>query len=300
MSEPPPPTVAEDAAVRDHAALTPGQVDAVLADFRGWLAALPAAPDEAPADAESGPDLYTLLAQFTALRHEVNLQTKASRGQLEHSAATLSQLTRALDSLEQARAAAGNEREECVRPLLESLVELHDALSLAGREARRVQDTVLPALREAATGTGTDLPELPRARPPSRWARLLGARGTDLTAYAAAVAAWREREEERAGQRREGLERVRQLLASMTAGYTMSLQRVERALHEHGLEAIPAAGRPFDPERMEAVEAVTDSGRPAGQVLDEVQRGYLWKGRVFRFARVRVAKSWVRGGPGAE
>jgi molecular chaperone GrpE len=291
MSEPPPPTVAEDAAVRDNPALTSDRVDAVLADFRAWLAALPVAPDEPPADGESGPDLHTFLAQLTALRHEVNLQTKASRGQLEHSAATLSQLTRALDSLEQARVAAANERDDCVRPLLKSLIELHDALSLAGREARRVQETVLPALREAATGTGTDLPELPHSRPPSRWARWLGVGGTDLSAYAVAVAAWRRREEERAGQRREGLERVGQLLASLTAGYTMSLQRVERALSEHGLEAIPAAGRPFDPEFMEAVEAVTDSGRPAGQVLEEVQRGYLWKGRVFRFARVRVAKS---------
>jgi molecular chaperone GrpE len=59
----------------------------------------------------------------------------------------------------------------------------------------------------------------------------------------------------------------------------------------HGLEPIPAAGHAFDPEKMEAVEAVADSRVSPGQVFDEVQRGYLWNGRVFRFARVRVAKA---------
>ncbi len=71
----------------------------------------------------------------------------------------------------------------------------------------------------------------------------------------------------------------------------MSLQRVERALRQHGLEAMPAAGERFDPERMEVVEAVAESGRPSGEVIDEVRRGYLWNGRVFRYAQVRVAKS---------
>lgn len=46
----------------------------------------------------------------------------------------------------------------------------------------------------------------------------------------------------------------------------------------------------FDPERMEVVEVVIDSGKPAGEVIEEVRRGYFWRGRVFRFAQVRVAK----------
>ena len=71
----------------------------------------------------------------------------------------------------------------------------------------------------------------------------------------------------------------------------MSLQRLERALQHHGLEAIPCVGRPFDPERMEVLEVVADTGRPANEVLDEVRRGYLWNGRVFRYAQVRVARS---------
>ncbi len=70
----------------------------------------------------------------------------------------------------------------------------------------------------------------------------------------------------------------------------MSLQRLDRALRHHGLEPIACVGQPFDPERMEVLEAVGGTGRPANEVLDEVRRGYLWNGRVFRYAQVRVAK----------
>jgi molecular chaperone GrpE len=87
------------------------------------------------------------------------------------------------------------------------------------------------------------------------------------------------------------VQQVQQFLESVITGYTMSFQRVERALQQHGLETIPAAGRPFDPERMEVVAAVADSGRPAGEVVEEVRRGYLWRGRVFRYAQVSVAKA---------
>jgi molecular chaperone GrpE (heat shock protein) len=41
---------------------------------------------------------------------------------------------------------------------------------------------------------------------------------------------------------------------------------------------------------MEVVEAVTEAGRERTEVIEEVRRGYLWRGRVFRFAQVRVAR----------
>jgi molecular chaperone GrpE (heat shock protein) len=40
---------------------------------------------------------------------------------------------------------------------------------------------------------------------------------------------------------------------------------------------------------MEVVAAVSDTGRPAGEVIEEVRRGYRWKGGLFRSALVRVA-----------
>jgi molecular chaperone GrpE len=73
-------------------------------------------------------------------------------------------------------------------------------------------------------------------------------------------------------------------------GYAMSVGRLERALQQYGLEPIPAVGRPFDPEQMEVVDVVPDSGQPPGEVIEEVRRGYFWRGRVFRYAQVSVAK----------
>jgi len=269
MSECPPPGVAAGAAGRGAQALTPEAVAAVLADFQTWLRDLASAPPAEPAPSPAV-DLHTLLGGFVALRHEVNLQTRATRAQQEQNAETLRQLSEALEALRRAPQPA---QDEATKPLLKTLVDLFDALALAEREVRRVQEAVLPALE-------TMVAALAPAEAPRRpfWARWLGAAPPADSA-------------ERARQAREAGERGRAMLASLATGYTMSLQRLDRALRQHGLEPMAVVGAPFDPERMEVLEAVADSGRKAGEVLDEVRRGYLWNGRVFRYAQVRVAKS---------
>jgi molecular chaperone GrpE len=79
------------------------------------------------------------------------------------------------------------------------------------------------------------------------------------------------------------------MLDSLVTGYTMSLQRVERALEQLGLTRMESTGA-FDPERMEAVEVVTDTTRPPGHIVEVVRPGYLYRGRVFRFAQVSVTR----------
>jgi molecular chaperone GrpE len=262
-------------------------VEAVLADFRVWLQQLPAVPTTpAPAPHPAAPvDLHTFLGQFIALRHEVNLQTRATRSQQEQNVETLSQLTQALEALHAAAEAAQRTdtqaREEQLRPLLKVLVDVADALALARKEIVRLRQAVFADLERLPTLVELDgAPEEPA--PGGFWSRWWGA--------------GRSREQQRLTQqdrRRqlEGLaEHLRSLLESLLTGYTMSLQRIERALGQQGLEPMACTGEPFDPERMEVMEAVPDSGRPAGEVLEEVRPGYLWHGRAFRFALVRVAK----------
>ena len=314
MSEFPPSDVAQDAAVPGVPALTPDAVEAVLADFRGWLTAVAAGttrPAEQP-PAEPDVDLFTLVGQFTALRQEVNLQTRAVRAQQEQNAETLRHLAEAVASLSQAAAPARQWRDtptddgDAVRPLLKTLVDLYDAASLAGRELQRVQESTSATLRliEEAAGPGGQESDEPDWRPPasaqpSTWARWFGGRAENAGAsFAAWKAEWtarrrREREasEERLRSAREAAERIRQTLAATAAGYAMTLQRVERSMAQHGLEPIPAVGQPFDPEQMEVLEVVLDSGLPSGEVVEEVRRGYVWNGRIFRYAQVRVAKS---------
>jgi molecular chaperone GrpE len=295
MPESPPPGVVADAFVPAEQALKADAVAAVLADFQSWLIGSAESTTDnevrsaAPAAADMI-DLHTLLAQFLAVRHEVNLQTRALRAQQVQNAETLEQLSAALGALQQSQERVEQfqqqAEENVARPLLKTLIDLYDALALASREMQRMQETVCPALEQFTSATAEE--ELPAAVPPSRsfWARLFRWSALDVSAENE-----RRQRQSRACLVRESSERVRQLLASVVTGYTMSLQRVERALRQHGLEAIPAVGQRFDPERMEVVEAVVDSGRSSGEVIEELRRGYLWQGRVFRYAQVRVAKS---------
>ncbi len=274
-------------------------METVLADFRAWLSQAARGPSSTgleiahaagPEPEETPVDLHTLLGQFLALRHEVNLQTRAVRSQQEQNTETLKQLTQALQVLRQSQSAAeekqGQSEEELLRPVLKTLVDLYDALAPAEREAGRVARTILPGLDGLTPGREPD------NSPPRRsfFRRLFGRRevspetGTGLLQPQSHVPI-------SGGQQlQQALERIRQLLGSLLTGYTMSVQRVERTLQQHGLEPIPAVGQPFDPELMEVVEVVTGSDRPAGEVIEEVRRGYLWHGRVFRYAQVRVAK----------
>jgi molecular chaperone GrpE len=269
----------------------------VLTDFRAWLqrvAAQPPAGGGPPAArVEEEPiDLHTLLAQFVAVRHEVNLQTKAARAQQEQNAVSLEQLEQALAAFQEAqgRAREADEKaqDELLRPLLKTLVDSYDALALAVREVQRVQEAALPLLSQlAAAPEPAPPPPWSRPEPPHGfWDRWFGGRSepAQVRAAEAQPTAQQERQaEQAAGQ-------VRRLLDSVITGYTMSLRRMERALQQYGLEPTPCVGQAFDPERMEVVEVVHEPGRSATEVIEEVRRGYLWRGRLFRYAQVRVAR----------
>jgi molecular chaperone GrpE len=343
----------------------------VLADFRFWLQHLSSAVAKDQVEETAEPlDFHTLLGQFIALRHEVNLQTKATRSQQEQSGLTLQQLSQAYETLRQAQAAAQQTnqqaQDEALRPLLKTLLDMHDAFSLAEREVRRARETILPLLEELALEASPSEngacewetepmkepaislePELdldvdagpqptPAERPKTSLWRRLFARDRDQTSAGvpAVHTEWlarlqdeqqrlraklkeqqkamvaqqeqyerlqsrhqeRQRQERTAKQEREkkikrASERLDQLIDSVITGYGMSLERLERALEHSGLEPIPCVGELFDPERMEVVAAVADSGHPPGEVIEEVRRGYLWRGRIFRYAQVSVAKS---------
>lgn len=281
----------------------------MLGDFRHWLEVIARQPQATATTADHPPpvDLHTLVGQFTALRHEVNLQTKAVRAQQEQNAETLRQLSEVVGSLEQPAdeppEPVDEPTPETLRPLLKSLVDIYDALALAERESRRVQEAVLPVLEQAARPAAVaplvDLPaeKVAQAALPG-WARWLGLEGklrAALEVHQAGLAAGRNtaaqtNPDQRQTDAARAAAQVRDMLSSMLTGYAMSLQRLDRALRQHGLEPLSCIGQPFDPEHMEVVEAAAGSGRPAGEVVAEVRRGYLWNGRLFRYAQVSVAK----------
>jgi molecular chaperone GrpE len=72
-------------------------------------------------------------------------------------------------------------------------------------------------------------------------------------------------------------------------GLRLTREGLARFLAREGVEALEAAGRPFDPQVHEAVSTVANAAA-AGQVVQEVQRGYRYHGRLLRPARVVVGR----------
>jgi molecular chaperone GrpE len=70
-----------------------------------------------------------------------------------------------------------------------------------------------------------------------------------------------------------------------------AIDRKLRALLEsEGVTAIDASpGRPFDPREHEAIANVPATGRPDGEIVEEIRRGYRLRDRVIRPALVAVA-----------
>jgi molecular chaperone GrpE len=75
--------------------------------------------------------------------------------------------------------------------------------------------------------------------------------------------------------------------------YRKGLELIYRQLWEilsrHGLERIAAAGKPFDPNFHQAIERVHSTDYPEGTVLEVLQDGFTFHGRVLRPSSVRVS-----------
>jgi molecular chaperone GrpE len=76
----------------------------------------------------------------------------------------------------------------------------------------------------------------------------------------------------------------------MLKGVEMVFGELREVLESEGLVKIEAEGKPFDPERHEAVVAVEQEGTEPGMVVDIVRAGYELRGKVLRPAMVKVAK----------
>lgn len=221
--------------------------EALLADFRAWLAA---GGDPAPEPL----DLAAVVREFTALRHDVQLQTKATRVAVE-------------------KLGAPPDVREVQRPLVEALLDVADALATAKDQLDRTREMFALYL---------DMPEFPPSRSVGFWGQFRGRTVTDPELHSWALEAY--------SGIQGAVDVLPPRLAAVADGYALSLRRVERALAAAGVEPIPALGERFDPQTMEAVELAVGGDAASGTVLAESRRGYRRHGVVFRYARVTVAR----------
>ena len=77
---------------------------------------------------------------------------------------------------------------------------------------------------------------------------------------------------------------------SWLKGVELSVRKLEEAFTAHGLEAIDAVGKRFDPKLHEAVGHEDSREHPEDTVVSELRRGYRLRDRVVRPALVKLAR----------
>jgi len=76
---------------------------------------------------------------------------------------------------------------------------------------------------------------------------------------------------------------------ALLKGVEMIHQNLARMLEREGLERIDAVGKIFDPKFHEIVAKIPRNDCEEGIVLEEVRRGFMFKGRVLRPCMVNVS-----------
>lgn len=73
-------------------------------------------------------------------------------------------------------------------------------------------------------------------------------------------------------------------------GVGLIYKQLMNTLQQHGLEIIESEGQPFDHKYHEAIMQVEDADSESGIVVEELQKGYLFKDKLIRPAMVKVAE----------
>jgi molecular chaperone GrpE len=91
-------------------------------------------------------------------------------------------------------------------------------------------------------------------------------------------------------RRRDGAD-----LDGLLQGVELVRRELVAALVKHGVTAIEATGRPFDPALHEAMAQAPDASVAPNTVIEELQRGYVLRDRLLRPARVIVSRRSEEG-----
>lgn len=268
------------------------EIEDLLDRFRQWLEDARAANDEvngdgpgypgmpgvaatsaasaavAEGEAQGGFGLIRLVEEFTALRHELKLQTKGTRGLIEQSEATVTGLRQAIDAFRAVEPREERAAWSAGKPLAEALADLDEALARGRREIERITRR----LGEDATKALLDAVD-DRFRRMSWIRRMFAADYHRQVQNVARGGAWLRLD----------------LLEAIIEGYGLIQTRLARVMTTERIARIECLGRPADPEQMVVLEVVDDPDHEPGTVLKELRSGYTWRGRLLRYAEVQAA-----------
>jgi len=232
----------------------------------GLLAALeqgdPLPQLESGQPGNSGCDLYSLWAAMTALTQEVRLQGRTFK-QLNE---TLSQSAQVLEK-SAANGSAGGADATAEQARIQP-AEVRQALQT---EIRLPLDVLLDLRDRVERGGDTARNAAEELQPKQipRLARWFGVGG-------------------------KFAEHTQEILAALSQGYSLTLDTLDEALVNSGVNRIACRGQVFDPQSMTAVDIEETNSVPNGTVVEIYRNGYEWNGEVYRTAQVKVARTPVR------
>ncbi len=61
-------------------------------------------------------------------------------------------------------------------------------------------------------------------------------------------------------------------------------------MEEMGIKRIPTVGNQFDPNLHEAIHMEPAKGKQSNEIIEEYEPGYIYKDKVLRYAKVKLAK----------
>jgi molecular chaperone GrpE len=77
--------------------------------------------------------------------------------------------------------------------------------------------------------------------------------------------------------------------AEWVSGIDLIYRKLVKILENEGVKPMEVLGEMFDPNLHEAISQEHSEGHESGQIIEEIQKGYLIGERVLRAAQVRVA-----------
>jgi molecular chaperone GrpE len=93
----------------------------------------------------------------------------------------------------------------------------------------------------------------------------------------------------------DSLDRAAKTDAASLEDFQSGIELIDKQFHDAlaklGVQPVPAAGEPFDPNLLQAIQMVDTNEAEDNHVIDELQRGYRLKERLLRPAMVRVARN---------
>ncbi|MBW4617826.1 MAG: nucleotide exchange factor GrpE [Cyanosarcina radialis HA8281-LM2] len=240
--------------------------EALFAKFLDYLHSEPTPPEYwgEPPESANAFDTYQMVAEWTALRHELKQQGKLWRSTQDTLQQALAVTHAQQEQLEASQKQALAQFESQQEKLLKELLEIVDALD---RACSYWQE-------ELELSSATSNPKPPRST--SFWEKLKERFGGNYTQF-------------KESEKSPTPESFREIIASHQQGVELIRRSLLEILRQRRVVPIATEGKPFDSQTMYAVGREARTDITDNTVIQEVVRGYLWGDRILREAQVIVA-----------